>query len=94
MDPRQVNNYSNYPKYPYTRPNEQVKNQQVPLGYSMASGFVNSSWKGVKSPPNGAMLSNNEIKEKVLQFRSAKIPIVHKVNGDPKAAFMEGKVEQ
>jgi hypothetical protein len=94
MDPRQAN-YTNYPKYTYARPNEQVKQQQMPVGYSVAGGFVSSNnWKGVKSPPNGAMLSSNEIKEKVLQFRSAKIPIVHKVNGDPKAVFMEGKAEQ
>ena len=97
MDPRQQGTYANYPKYTYVKPNEPLVKQapQVPIGYSMASGFVSSSnWKTVKSSPNAAMMSSNDIKEKVLQFRSAKMPIVHKVNVDPKAPFMEAKVEQ
>lgn len=96
MDPRQAT-YANYPKYTYVKPNEPLVKQapQMPIGYSMASGFVSSNnWKAVKSPPNAAMMSSNEIKEKVLQFRSAKMPIVHKLNVDPKAHFMEARVEQ
>lgn len=96
IDPRQAP-YSNYPKYTYVKPNEPLVKQapQMPMGYSMASGFVNNNnWKTVKSPHNAAILTSNEIKEKVLQFRSAKIPIIHKVNVDPKAPFIEAKVQQ
>lgn len=96
MDPRQAT-YANYPKYTFVKPNEPAVKQppQMPSGYSTASGYVSgNNWKAVKSPSNAAMLSSNEIKEKVLQFRSAKTPIVHKVNIDPKAPFMEAKVEQ
>lgn len=96
IDPRQAT-YANYPKYTYVKPNEPLVKQppQMPIGYSMASGFVSSNnWKTVKSPPNAAMLSSSEIKEKVLQFRSAKMPIVQKMNVDPKVPFVEAKVEQ
>jgi hypothetical protein len=63
VDPR-PSNFANYPKYTYvSKPSEPVKQPQgMPMGYSMASGYVGGNWKGVKSPSNATVLTSNEIK--------------------------------
>jgi hypothetical protein len=87
-------NFANYaPKYTYipsNKPVEVMKSPQnmVPMTYSNntpmnPNHFTPTSgiaWKSQKNPPSN-VLTSNEIKEKVLQFRSAKYPIMQKING-------------